>query len=268
MKPGLKIFGLGLMGVAILSAANFWETKDYTQWSAKEVKRILHNSPWAKKVALTFGGMSGAGGQRPPGGFEGGAGGGAGGGGGGFGGAGGGGGGGGGGFGGAGGGGGGGGGASRGGGGYNRAGGGRMPPQRELTIQWSSALPIKQALMRGRFGNEAHTAAQAKQFLEKSETHYVVAVAGFSGRMAGMSRNTDRLKETTALKRKSKDPIRPEIIETHRQEESVTLFVSFPRTDPIALEDKNVEFEMKLGPMTVKRKFRLKDMLFDGKLEL
>ena len=254
MKPGLKIFGLGLMGVAILSAANFWETKDYTQWSAKEVKRILHNSPWAKKVALTFGGMSGAGGQRPPGGFEGGAGGGGGGGGGGFGGAGGGG--------------GGGGGASRGGGGYNRAGGGRMPPQRELTIQWSSALPIKQALMRGRFGNEAHTAAQAKQFLEKSETHYVVAVAGFSGRMAGMSRNTDRLKETTALKRKSKDPIRPEIIETHRQEESVTLFVSFPRTDPIALEDKNVEFEMKLGPMTVKRKFRLKDMLFDGKLEL
>ena len=34
----------------------------------------------------------------------------------------------------------------------------------------------------------------------------------------------------------------------HKREESVTLFLSFPRTDPIALEDKNVEFEMKLGP--------------------
>ena len=122
--------------------------------------------------------------------------------------------------------------------------------------------------MRGRFGNEAHTAAEAKQFLQRSETHYVVSVAGFSGRMAGMSQDTDRLKETTSLKRKNKDPIRPEVIETHKQEESVTLFVGFPRTDQIVLEDKNVEFEMKLGPMTVKRKFKLKDMLFDGKLEL
>ena len=86
--------------------------------------------------------------------------------------------------------------------------------------------------------------------------------------MAGMSRNTDRLKETTTLKRKNKEPIRPEVVELSNQEESVTLFVGFPRTDPIVLEDKNVEFEMKLGPMTVKRKFKLKDMLFDGKLEL
>ena len=54
----------------------------------------------------------------------------------------------------------------------------------------------------------------------------------------------------------------------HNQEESVTLYVAFPRTDPIVLEDKNVEFEMKLGPMTVRGKFKLKDMLFDGKLEL
>ena len=253
MKPEFKLFGLGLVGAAILSAANFWETKDYTEWSAKEVRRILSNSPWAKKVTLSFGGMGGSGGQRPPGGFGGGGGGGFGGGGGG-----------------GGGGipGGGGGGASRGGGGYNRAGGGRMPPQPELTIQWSSALPIKQALMRGRFGNEAQTAAEAKQFLQRRETHYVVSVAGFSGRMAGMTQNTDRLKETTSLKRKNKDLIRPEIVEMHKQEESVTLFVSFPRADPIALEDKNVEFEMKLGRMTLKRKFKLKDMIFDGRLEL
>ena len=260
MKPGFKTFGLGLIGVAILSAAGFWETKDYTQWSAKEVRKILNNSPWAKKVSLRFGGMGGPGGQ----GSRGGAGGGRGGGGG---------------FpGGAGGGGGipggGGGGADNvrmsgtGEGGYGRAGGGQSPPQLELTIQWSSALPVKQALMRGRFGNEAHTAAEAKQFLQRRETHYLVSVSGFSGRMARMSQNTDRLKETTSLKRKNKEPIRPEVVQMRNQEESVTLYVAFPRTDPIVLEDKNVEFEMKLGPMTVQRKFKLKDMVFDGKLEI
>ena len=256
MKPGFKTFGLGLIGIAILSAAGFWETKDYTEWSAKEVRKILNNSPWAKKASLNFGGMGGRGGQGSRGGSGGGAGGGRGGGGGG--------------------------GFPGGGGGgadsvrmsgpdtsgYGRAGGGQSPPQLELTIQWSSALPVKQALMRGRFGNEAHTAAEAKQFLQRRETHYLVLVSGFSGRMARMSQNTDRLRETTSLKRKNKDPIRPEVVERYNQEESVTLYVAFPRTDPIVLEDKNVEFEMKLGPMTVKCKFKLKDMIFDGKLEL
>ena len=256
MKPGFKTFGLGLIGVAILSAAGFWETKDYAQWSAKEVRKILNNSPWAKKVSLSFGGMGGPGGQGSRGGYGGGAGGGRGGGGGG-------------GFPG----GGGGGGdnvrmSGTGEGGYGRAGGGQSPPQLQLTIQWSSALPVKQALMRGRFGNEAHTAAEAKQFLQRRETHYLVLVSGFSGRMAGMLQNTDRLKQTASLKRKNKEPIRPEVVEMQNQEESVTLYVAFPRTDQIVLEDKNVEFEMKLGPMTVRRKFKLKDMLFDGKLEL
>ena len=72
MKPELKLFGLGLVGAAILSAANFWETEDYTEWSAKEVHRILNNSPWAKKVALSFGGMGGPGGQGSRGGYGGG----------------------------------------------------------------------------------------------------------------------------------------------------------------------------------------------------
>ena len=264
MKPGFKTFGLGLIGVAILSAAGFWETKDYTQWSAKEVRKILNNSPWAKKASLSFGGMGGPGGQGSRGGAGGGRGGGGGGRGGGGGGR------------------GGGGGIPGGGGGgadsvrmsgpdtsgYGRAGGGQSPPQPQLTIQWSGALPVKQALMRGRFGNEAHTAAEAKQFLQRRETHYLVSVSGFSGRMARMSQNTDRLKETTSLKRKNTEPIRPEVVQMYTHEESVTLYVAFPRTDPIVLEDKNVEFEMKLGPMTVRRKFKLKDMLFDGKLEL
>ena len=79
MKPGFKTFGLGLIGVAILSAAGFWETKDYTQWSAKEVRKILNNSPWAKKASLSFGGMGGPGGQGSRGGAGGGRGGGGGG---------------------------------------------------------------------------------------------------------------------------------------------------------------------------------------------
>ena len=36
-----------LAGVA-LAAADFWEEKDFTAWSDKEVEKMLTDSPWAK----------------------------------------------------------------------------------------------------------------------------------------------------------------------------------------------------------------------------
>jgi|SRR5580765_379652 len=44
--------------VAGLAAANFWESKPYTEWSPKEVEAILGDSPWTKKVSIVV--------QRPP----------------------------------------------------------------------------------------------------------------------------------------------------------------------------------------------------------
>ena len=46
------------------------------------------------------------------------------------------------------------------------------------------------------------------------------------------------------------------------------LFFVFPKTDPITLDDKEVEFSTQIGPMQFKRKFKLQEMVFDGKLEL
>ena len=44
----------------------------------------------------------------------------------------------------------------------------------------------------------------------------------------------------------------------------------FPRTGSyeITLADKKVEFVAQVGSLKVKRKFKLKDMIYNGKLEL
>ena len=42
----------------------------------------------------------------------------------------------------------------------------------------------------------------------------------------------------------------------------------FPKTDPISLDDKEVEFTTKIGTMTIRRKFKLSDMKVRGQLEL
>ena len=163
-----------------------------------------------------------------------------------------------------------------------------MPPM-TVTIRWMSALPIKHAVLRQRMGKEAESSPQAKEFLERQETHYVVAVimpfrgggAGFGGRQGRPDEGTqeevnpeerrkrmaDRLKEVTALKRKGKEPIRPERIEPPQQDQNSFLFL-FPKKEALTVEDKEVEFVTKVGQFDISRKFKLKDMVYQGQLAL
>ena len=250
----LRSIAITSLSVAALWAADFWESKSYTEWSEKEVGKLLTNSPWSQKVTVYMSGGRGGGG----GGF-GGAGGGGRGGGGGFGGSGipr-----------------GGGGGGGRGGGGRRGGGGdfggGGMAPATNLFVRWFSSLPVKQAIVMSKYGDEAATAQQAIDYLARQEDHYIVAVVGLPGRMAGfVQRNPDALKENTVLKRKKKDPINPDEIQVQSQEESVSFYFMFPKTDEITVDDKDVEFVMKTQRFEVKRKFKLKNMVFNGKLSL
>ncbi|MCC6394537.1 MAG: hypothetical protein IT167_28335 [Bryobacterales bacterium] len=247
-----------------LLAAGFWEKKPYTDWTDKEVARIFTNSPWAKDAAMTMeggrggGGMGGGrggrgGGMGGPGGGMGSAGGGLGGGegaegGGGM----------------------GGGRGGRGGGMGGGMEGGGGPPQMMARVRWQTALPIKQALVRMRFGTEAATSAQAKELLAREETHYLIALDNLPSMMARLdpSRMQQGLKTTTTLQVKGKDPLRAEDIQIGKTEKSIIIYFLFPKTSPITLEDKEVEFHTKIGPMEVKLRFKLHDMLYAGKLEL
>jgi len=77
------------------------------------------------------------------------------------------------------------------------------------------------------------------------------------------------LKETTRLERKD-DPLelqRVKIAPRTPQSPSGTLFY-FSRVFPLTLEDKQVTFVTKVGPLEVKCKFTLKDMMYRGSLEL
>ena len=256
-----RIAMAALASATLLWAGGFWDKKGYTDWSEKDVKKMLNSSPWAKQVSITMGGgmgggMGGRGGGGRGGGGYGGGGGGLGGGAGG---------------GGAGGGLGGGGGGTRmpGGGGYGGgAPGGTVRPSTMLVVRWSSSLPVKQAMVKFRFGPEVETAQEAQDILARAETHYVVSVSGLPARMARMAENPERIQQSAFLVRKKKPDLGAEHVQVSPMEGSVDLHLMFPRTEAITLEDKNVEFKLALGPMDVKKKFKLKDMVFNGNLEL
>jgi hypothetical protein len=260
-RRNLVLAGVGAL--PLFGAADFWNKKKPSEWSEKEIQTLLTKSPWAKDASVEFdmqgmeggrgGGMGGPGGGMggPPGGGMGGPPGGGMGGppGGGMGGQGG-----------------------MGGPPGGGMGGGNMP-EMHVRIRWESAMPIR--------------AASKTEAAEQAANTYVISLSGMPA-MGGRRRRSEqtqdegggqgrpdpaamqaRMKDATRLERKGKDPIAPVRVEMKENEESrETWFYFEGGGQPIDLADKEVTFVTRLGPMRIRAKFTLKDMVYQGKLEL
>jgi hypothetical protein len=158
--------------------------------------------------------------------------------------------------------------------------GGGMSPTVSFLIRWVSATPVKEAFVRARLGKEAESSPQAKEYLGRAETHYVIALIGpprqapqREGAQQGAPKRgpsdemKEKIKAVTTLHRKGKADLHPEVVEIV-DGAGQTMVFRFARTDEITLEDKDVEFVTRLGQTDIKRKFSLKDMVFQGRLSL
>lgn len=222
-------------------AADSWLKKKPEEWSAEDIDTILNHSAWVKSVEPEFsGGLGSFPGGGPPdgGGFGGG--------------------------------------FPPGGGG---PGGGGGMPDFEALIRWESALPVR-------------TASKSALPEVEGQPHYVVSMSGlpFGGPMPpaggeGRGRGgpqggapggsqdpasrTQQLLQTSSLQRKGKDPIAPDHAEFMDDDSDSVILLYFPADrQPIQLADKEVVFSSRVGPLTIKAKFTLKDMMYQGKLEL
>lgn len=259
-----------------LRAADPW-AKPPAEWTEKDVQRILTDSPWSKSVSITLGGGmpmggGGRGGRRGGGGMSGGMPD-----------------------------------ASAGAGGDSGMGigrsgmgegmGGSMAPSIQFQIRWQSAKPVKIATMHARMGAEAETSPQAREFIEREEPDYVIAVIGppmgpppgggarsgpgqrdaappAKGDVGSQERrgSPDQwlagLKENAWLAWKEHEKLHPSSVVLPPGGQRNVLIFHFPKDHPIELEDKEVEFCMRRGPFDVKKKFKLKEMVYEGKLAL
>jgi hypothetical protein len=150
---------------AALYAADPWKEKPASEWSDKDVQRVLSSSPWSKQVTaeFDFARMTPSGGRADRGGRGGGgwSGRGAGGGGGSM------------------------GGPGGGGGGWGGYGGGpggavdrEQPPAPRFNVRWESAAPMREALVRTE-------APYAKDLEQWAAQYYVISVSGSVAAVAG-----------------------------------------------------------------------------------
>jgi hypothetical protein len=220
-----------LVCAACLGAADFWDARPFTEWSDKDVQRMLGNSPWARPVSAIVEAAPAAAmpteesrAGRPPDSTE--------------------------------------------------TAPGRMTAQGDIPstgassrgnggdvlafhtiVRWQSALPVKQALVRLKPGGG--------NLLHPDDSNYVIALSGVPRNLA--ARDDAR---QAALSVKGKTPLRPSDTQFAPHDNLVDVLFVFPKTTPFTLDDKEVEFSTRIGPYSVKCKFRLKDLVYQGKLEL
>lgn len=264
-----------MMFAVCLYAKDFWIEKEPGQWTDKEVEKMLTKSPWAKKVTpeSSMSGMAG-GGAMAGGGGMGGGGGPSGGGGGGM-----------------------GGGGGRGGGGDMGA---AMPSggqsASDVILRWEGAAPIREANARNQFAHSDEIAQWAQEYYVISITGLETGPAGRGapgegGREAGGAREGQGGQRegdprggtppggdnanmampnfrSLLLKYSDKRTITPEKVMVLRTTESLTFYILFSRKDAITVADKDITFEAAVDQLTIKSKFKLKDMQYKGKLEL
>ena len=231
-----RLLTLAALWVAVglsVVAADFWEEKPFRSWSDQEVNQMLTNSPWADEVAVALPPQ-----LRPSG--------------------------------------------AAGGGGFDTGGGGGggTAPTREreqesfanvsrvrMSVSWRSALPVKQALLREQIiGEGAEPSAENLAYLEPDTRFYIIGVLGVPTQFGRVP--TDQVRAESFLEREDKPPITADGVLFQPRQDGLLLLVAFPKTDPVTLEDQDVEFVTNLGGFSIKKRFRLRDMVLQGGLAL
>jgi len=146
----------------------------------------------------------------------------------------------------------------------------RMGAPVAVVVRWLSALPVRQALARVRFGAEVTASADASELLNREPEFYVVGISRVP--FARMPEDLAELKAGTCLKLRTGPPIPVSNVESRREADIVNLVLFFPkgkdRGRVITLDDREVEVSVKAAALQLSRKFKLAAMVYRGKLEL
>lgn len=239
-----RVFLASLAGVAF---GKDWDQPEYPNWSREFVDQVLTDSPWARPVTAPFvlpnsapfttsfsqiGLPGGIGLPRIPGvGLPGG--------------------------------------SNRrfpvpGGSGGSRGDGrtrGGVKTEAYLTIRWSSALPVRQALA---------LEERAAEVAPPPPKEYLIHIAGIPTVLATQDTSAieKKLMKTATLSVKGRRSLHAVSVEVPEHGTHLMAAIRIPRFDGLGASEGVVEFAAEAGPIKIQQQFKLKPMVYRGNLEL
>jgi hypothetical protein len=108
------------------------------------------------------------------------------------------------------------------------------------------------------------------EFLKREEPDYILEIFGVPVILAphGTERLEETLARTSRLSMEGRRPAPPSAVHIPEQGYHLSAEMRFPRFDRIGPEDGSVELSAEAGPLKIARAFRLKSMVYQGRLAL
>jgi hypothetical protein len=128
-------------------------------------------------------------------------------------------------------------------------------------VRWSSALPIRQAL-------EQAGAADSAPRHELLDDYYVISLSRVPPGMARLVDEPEQLRMTARLIPTDRAAMRAERLEIRPQPGTPGVDLYFPRTSELTVDDRQIVFELVAEDYELKAKFKPRDMIYRGRLEL
>ena len=142
-----------------------------------------------------------------------------------------------------------------------------------VTVRWESAMPVKWARSRIRELSRVKIPAGDGERMGKDSSHAVVSVSGLPPRLipveaAEKDRFLEGVRSQSYLKVGKRARWLPAAAKLGEQQRWVALYLLFPRDGARLVDpgDKTIEFVTRISDQKISRKFKLKDMVFEGKL--
>ena len=147
---------------------------------------------------------------------------------------------------------------------------GSVKTEAYLTVRWSSALPIRQALALAEFGKAGIDRDQAKEEIETTPKEYLIHIAGIPTVLApeNTSGIEKKLLKTATLSVKGRRSVHATSVEVPEHGTHLMAAVRFPRFENLTAPEGVIELQAEAGPIKVQAQYKLKAMVYRGNLEL
>jgi hypothetical protein len=145
-----------------------------------------------------------------------------------------------------------------------------LPNYADILVRWAGALPLRRATALYRQRDEHLENISVNELIAPEEKDYVVELFGLPLEMAhgGTGTVANLAQDSAMLELRSGRQIKPNRVEVKVQPRTVAVCIHFPRTEPIGKNDSSLEFSVNLQIFSVRERFRLATMVYEGKLEL
>jgi hypothetical protein len=139
-----------------------------------------------------------------------------------------------------------------------------------LTTRWASALPVRQAFALQQFGADGLQDEKAIELLNRNEEEYVIEIAGFPTTIIrqGARRFEAELAKSATLSLVGRRSISPASVHVPEHGMHLMATLRFPRFENLTAKDGEITVYAESGALEIEQRFRLKDMTYEGRLEL